>query len=81
MGIPVIFGKGKLRKSKKKLSRRKVMASFKKALSKVILNLLLLSVHVARNFVTAINSYSPPLKQKLISSLVTFFSILCGIFV
>ena len=42
---------------KNQLSRRKLMASFKEALSKIILNLFLLSVQVAPNFVTAINFF------------------------
>ena len=71
----------KLPKLKKQLSRRKLMDSFKEALSKVILNLFLLSVHVAPSFDTTITCFSPPLKQKLISFLDTFFSLLCGIFV
>ena len=41
------------------------MASFKEALSKVVLNLFLLSVHGAPNLVTAINCFSPPLKIKI----------------
>ena len=79
MGIPVICRKGKLPKLKKQLKRRKLMASFREALSKVILDLL--SVHVALNFATTINCFYSPLEQKLISSLITFFSLLCGIFV
>ena len=57
------------------------MASFKEALSKVFLNLFLLSVHVALNFVTAINCFYSPLKQKVMSSLITFFSLFCGIYI
>ena len=34
------------------------MASFKEALSKVILNLFLFSVHIAPNFFTAINCFN-----------------------
>ena len=74
MRIAVIYRKAKLPKLKKQLERKKLMDSFKETLSKVILNLLLLSVHVALNFATAINCFSPPLKQKLISSLIGFFS-------
>ena len=48
------------------------MPSFKQALSKVILNLFLLSVHIAANLITVINSFSSFLKQKLISSLIKF---------
>ena len=43
--IPVNYQK-KLPKLKKKLSRRKLIASFKETLSKFILNLFLSSVHV-----------------------------------
>ena len=50
------------------------MDSFKETLSKVILDLFLLSVHVALNFATAIKYFSLPLKQKLISSVIGFFS-------
>ena len=57
------------------------MASFNVALSKVFLNLFLLSVHVASNFVTAINRFYSPLKQKVMTSLITFFSLFCGIFI
>ena len=46
------------------------MASFREALSNIVLNLFLSSAHVA-----------PPLKQKLINSLITFFNLLCGIFI
>ena len=53
------------------------MNNFNEAVSKVILNLFSLSVHVAPNFVTAINCFFLPLKQKLSSSLNTFFSLLC----
>ena len=53
------------------------MDNFNEAVSKVILNLFSLSVHVAPNFVTAINCFFLPLKQKLSSSLTTFFSLLC----
>ena len=79
MGILVICRKEKLPKLEKLLLRRKVMASFKEALSKVTLDLFLLSVHAAQNFVTARNYFSPPLEQKLISSLITFSRLLCGI--
>ena len=34
----------------------------------------------SNEFITFINCFSPPLKQKLISYLITFFSSLCGIF-
>ena len=53
MGIPVICRKDKLPELRKQLSRRKLMGSFKEALSKVIVNLFLLSVYVAPNFLTA----------------------------
>ena len=55
--ISVICRKDILPKLKKQLSRRKSISSFKEALSKVILNLFLSSVHVAPNFVTAINCF------------------------
>ena len=47
----VICQKEKLAKLKKKLSRRKLMTSLKDTLSKVILTLLLLSVHFAPKFI------------------------------
>ena len=57
MRIPVIYPKYKLPKLKEQLSRRKLTASFKEALSKVILNLFLLSVHIAPNFTTTITCF------------------------
>ena len=49
----MICRKDKLPELRKQLSRRKLMGSFKEALSKVIVNLFLLSVYVAPNFLTA----------------------------
>ena len=60
MVIPVICREAKFPKVKKQLSRRKLMASSKEALPKVTLNLFLLSVHVARNFVTSVNCFFQP---------------------
>ena len=57
------------------------MATLKETLPKEILNLFLFSVHVAPNFVIAVNCFSPPLNQKLISSLISVFSLFCGILV
>ena len=80
MGIPMISCKDKLPKLQKKtISRRKLMPCFKETLSKVIFNLLLLSVHVASNFVTTINCFFLSLKQNFISSLINIFSLFCGI--
>ena len=50
-----------------------LMPSFKKALSKVTLNVILLSVHVAPNFATQWAIFFPPLKQKLINSIFTSY--------
>ena len=69
------------RKRKKQLSRRKLMARLKEALLKVILNLFLLFLNVASMLVTTINTYSPTLKQKLISSLTLSYILPCGVFV
>ena len=41
------------------------MTSFKEDLLKVILNLFLLSVHVAANFVTAINCFLSTFKREI----------------
>ena len=79
--ISLICQNDKLPKLNEQLSRKKLMTSLRKALSNVVLNLLLSIVHVASNFVTASNCFSPPSKQKLISSFITFFSLLSGIFV
>ena len=51
--------KEQVTKIKKQFSRGKSMASFKEVLSKVTLNLYILSFHVALNVVTAINYFSP----------------------
>ena len=77
----MICRKGKLPKLEKQLLRTKVISSFKEALSKVIFTSVLLPVHAEQNFVTARNYFSSPLKGKLVNSLITFFSLLCGIFV
>ena len=63
MEIPVIFRNDKLPKLTKQLLRTKLIATFKVALPKVILSLFLLSVHLAQNFVSAINNFSPSLKK------------------
>ena len=55
----MICQKENLPKLKKLLSRKKLMASFKEVLSNAILNLFLLSAHVAPNFLTAINCFPP----------------------
>ena len=51
MGIPVIFRKNKLQKFIQEISRRKFIASFKRDLSKAVLNLFLLAVHVDKSAV------------------------------
>ena len=61
----VICQKNKLAKLKKKLSRRKLMTSLKDTLSKVILILLLLSVHFAPKFISPRKFLFVSLKQKL----------------
>ena len=66
---------------KKQLPRRKLVASFREAISNVFLYLFLPPLHVAPSFLTTINYFLPPLKQELISSLVTFVRLLYGIFV
>ena len=71
----------KLPKLKIQLSSRKLIASSREMLSNVFLNLFLSSLHVLLNFVAGINCFSPPLKQKLISSRIMFFSLLCGIYI
>ena len=71
MGIPVIFRNDKLPKLKNQLSKKKLMTSLERALWKVILNLFLSSVYVAPKFVTIIKCFSPPLKQKLITPIMT----------
>lgn len=70
----------KLPKLKNRLSSRKLASSFTEALSNVVLRLFLLSVYVKQNFVTTVNCLSPPLRKKLISSLITIFKLLFGIF-
>ena len=80
MEIPTTCRSYKLPQLKKILSR-KLVPSFKEALSNVVLNFLFSSVHYVRNFVTAINCFPPLLKLKLISSLILFFRLLSGIFV
>ena len=68
MGIPVICRKENYYQSSKnnyQIILKKLMASFKEALSKVILNLFLFSVHVVPNFVTAINYFVPSLKENI----------------
>ena len=72
--------KGEFTKIKKQSLSRKLIASFREALSNVVINLILSSVHVGPNFVTTLNCFST-LKQKLIRSLITFFSSLGGIIV
>ena len=61
MEIPVIFRNDQLPKLTKQLLRTKLIATFKVALPKVILSLL--SVHLAQNFVSAINNFPPSLKK------------------
>lgn len=56
----------------KKNLRRKLTASFREAVSNNFINLFSVLVRVAPDFVTAIKCFSPPLKQKLISSLSRF---------
>ena len=58
------------------VTKRKVFQEFFFLVLGVVLILL---VHAASNFVVAINCFTPPLKQRLISFLITFFSLLCGI--
>ena len=65
----------------KQLSRLKLISSSREALSNVFLYLFLSPVQVAPNFVATINHFSPTLKHEFISSLITFVSLLCGIFV
>ena len=59
-------------KIKKNLLGRKLTASFREAVSNNFISLFSLLVHVAPDFVTEIKCFSPPLKQKLISSLSRF---------
>ena len=65
MATLLICQKDKLAKlKKKKLSRRKLMTSLKDTLSKVILTLLLLSVHVPPKFISTTKFLFVSLKQK-----------------
>ena len=49
------------------------MASFREPVSNSSIRLFSLLVYVASEFFTAINCFSPPLKQKLIGSLSRFY--------
>ena len=58
MGNGYLLGKEKLSRIKKeKSSSRILIANFREALSNVVLNLFLSTVHVAPNFLTAINCF------------------------